>query len=304
MKKVLIVAIVVVAVLVGIGFITRQPTLIYLSRQAQVKIARQGWVAGENIYQLGVPWHRQEHSLSCEVASLKMALDYSGVNVPESELISYLTFDPTPKRGNVWGDPYQGFVGSIDGSMLKTGYGVYWEPIARLGLRYRRTEVIKDGTLQSLITHLEQGRPVVVWGHFGNAGMMTWRTPEGRVIEGINGEHARTLVGFTGDSRNPESVILLDPIYGELRWTVDYFMRNWGNLEHGAVAVYPFPRWASVEGDPTIWEIGADGKTKYGLAMSWSDFLAQGGVPEAINVVDAQWLSGLQSEEIFSLPPV
>ena len=51
-------------------------------------------------------------------------------------------------------------------------------------------------------------------------------------------EHARTLIGYTGDSNNPQLLILLDPIYGEIRMTVNDFMANWGKLDERAVVVY------------------------------------------------------------------
>ena len=70
-------------------------------------------VKGTMDVQLPIRFHRQEHSLSCEVATLKMALQAHGVEVPESELVKNLAYDPTPKRNGVWGDPHKGFVGDI-----------------------------------------------------------------------------------------------------------------------------------------------------------------------------------------------
>ena len=50
---------------------------------------------------LDVPYHKQEHSLSCEVASLLMALKYRGIDVTESELIQQLPIsDPGPRSKN------------------------------------------------------------------------------------------------------------------------------------------------------------------------------------------------------------
>ncbi len=85
-----------------------------------------------SVYLSGVAFHRQEHALSCEIASLKMALSYYGVDVSETQLISELPVDtPGPRQpGNIWGDPEKGFVGNIDGTMPNSGYGVYEKPIA------------------------------------------------------------------------------------------------------------------------------------------------------------------------------
>jgi uncharacterized protein YvpB len=294
----------VVAVVFTLGYFGRQPALLYIGRLTQNKIARIGWVSGEQIVRLNVPFHRQEHSLSCEIASLQMALAGVGINVPESELISHLDFDPTAKSGGVWGDPYKGFVGSVDGAMPRTGYGVYWDPIAKLGLRYTRTRVITDGTLQHLTAQIDAGRPVVVWGHFGNGSKFSWRTPEGRVITAVSGEHARTLIGYIGSSDNPEKLIVMDPIYGEERWSAADFMDNWLDIERGAVAVYPFPRWAKSDDSQTIWEISTDGKQKYGITMTWESFVSQGGSAEAIIPVDAAFLGSLEyGGNLQSLPP-
>lgn len=291
-------------VLFGIGYINHDARILHTLRIIQTKAARQGWVAGEQIVRLDVPFHRQEHSLSCEIAALKMALDYVGIDVPESELISHLVFDPTPRANGVWGDPYKGFVGNIDGKMLRTGYGVYWDPIARVGLRYTRTEVIHDGTLQHLTSHIDQNRPVVVWGHFGRGDRQQWRTESGKLINAVNGEHARTLIGYTGDSHNPQTLILMDPIYGEVRFSAAEFLRNWEALEKGAVAVYHIPRWVRAGDSPTIWEISTDGKTKYGIAMAWEDFVTQGGFAEAVKEVSESVLGQMGTGGILKvLPP-
>ena len=76
---------------------------------------------------LDVPYHRQEHSLSCEIAALKMALDYYGLKISESDLIKELVFNTKDSRSknNIWGDPDLGFVGNIDGKIPNGGYGVY-----------------------------------------------------------------------------------------------------------------------------------------------------------------------------------
>src|SRR3989338_5575168 len=61
---------------------------------------------------LDVPFHKQEHALSCEIATLKMALNYHGQMVAESELLNDLSFDTAAPRSsdNVWGNPDKGFV--------------------------------------------------------------------------------------------------------------------------------------------------------------------------------------------------
>lgn len=190
---------------------------------------------------LSVPYHRQEHALSCEVASLVMALNYKGVQVTENELIVQLPFsDPGPRgKNNTWGDPNVGFVGNIDGRMPNTGYGVYEQPIYDLALKYRAAKIIDNGTLTDLLTELTDGNPVIVWGVVvGRSKDISWKTPEGKTITAQLDEHARTLIGFTGSTEKPELVILLDPLYGEIRLKAADFLKNWELLEKKAVVIY------------------------------------------------------------------
>jgi len=190
---------------------------------------------------LAVPYHHQEHRLSCEVASLLMALNYKGANVTEGELIKQLPVsDPGPRQaGNVWGDPNNGFVGNIDGSMPNTGYGVYEQPIYDLAAKYRSAKIMTGATLSDLISELGNGNPVVVWGvSAAKSSDISWKTPAGKIIAAQMDEHARTLIGYTGASNQPQLLILLDPIYGEIRMKAADFLSNWQLLGNRAVAVY------------------------------------------------------------------
>ncbi|MFA6919161.1 MAG: C39 family peptidase [Patescibacteria group bacterium] len=189
---------------------------------------------------LAVSYHHQEHTLSCEVASLLMALNYKGVQITESELIRQLPVSDSGARSknNTWGDPNLGFVGNINGTMPNTGYGVYEQPIYDLAIKYRPAKIITNVTLSDLITELTNNNPIVVWGVVGAGKDISWKTPEGKIIKAKLDEHARTLIGFTGQSNNPQLMILLDPIYGEIRLSVTDFLKNWGMLDKRAVVIY------------------------------------------------------------------
>src|SRR5947207_2648584 len=85
---------------------------------------------------LEVPWHHQEHNLSCEAAALRMALSYYGINKDELTLIRYMTRDSRPARFDAagrlvrWGDPAYAYVGNPDGHIERySGYGVYFQPV-------------------------------------------------------------------------------------------------------------------------------------------------------------------------------
>lgn len=189
---------------------------------------------------LAVPYHKQEHALSCEVASLLMALQYYEVKVSESDLIRDLNFDTKQSRtrANIWGDPDLGFVGNIDGKIPNGGYGVYEQPILKLALLYRYARVITGIGLTELLKEVEAGHPVIVWGCVASCKDISWQTASGKNVKAVYSEHTRLLIGFTGTAENPKSVILQDPIYGTIYMTKQNFLADWAVLDNKAVVVY------------------------------------------------------------------
>lgn len=187
---------------------------------------------------LSVKFHRQEHSLSCEVAALKMALNYKGVKVSENELIKKLPFaEPKIKKNNTWGDPNIGFVGNIDGKMPNTGYGVYAKPIVVLANDYRPAKIVQNAGLNDLIIALEKENPIVVWTVIGPTKDISWKTPDGKKIKAFQIEHAQVLIGYTGNKDNIKKIILLDPIYGEIYWDKQLFLNRWEILDRQAIVI-------------------------------------------------------------------
>lgn len=232
---------IIATVVLGIFFAlySYMPALIAFRGRYYAKKHNSSNVLGLSIFRLPVKYHKQEHSLSCEIASLKMALNGVGIEVEEGELIRRLKFDPTPKTKGVWGNPYTGFVGDIDGKMGKTGYGVYWQPIADVGNGYTYSEVIQNASPEELAEHLLKGRPIVWWGFFGRGKKISWQTKEGLNIQAIDGEHARTLVGFAGSKESPEGFFIFDPIYGEMFLKTEELVKNSEPFNNSGVVVYP-----------------------------------------------------------------
>ena len=189
--------------------------------------------------ELALPFHRQEHSLSCEAATLKMVLSYYGVGVSESEIIKKMPFDKTQKSNGVWGDPNKGFVGNIDGKMLQDGYGVYWGPLAETARNWKKAEIIEGGSTEMVIEHLLAGHPIIIWGYLGRGQPLKWRTPEGKEIYAINGEHTRVVYGFKGDPDSPDGFLVMDPVYGPAYWERAKFIRNWNAFGRSGVVIYP-----------------------------------------------------------------
>ena len=244
-------------------------------------VALPGYAHAQAI-RLPVKLHVQEHSLSCEIATLKMALSVHGLIVSENDLISRLAFDPTPKGTGVWGDPSKGFVGSIDGRMLVTGYGVYAPPIAQVGNAYASAELLRNGSAGQLARHIAAGNPVIIWGHYGQRlNVFGWHTREGTPVRAVDGEHTRLVYGFDGPVQSPTRFYLVDPVTGAFSWSTDELMRNWSSLDYIGVVVSPQRQWVREAGDTQIWEIDTKRATRRWIT-SWQAFVHRGGSAAAV----------------------
>ena len=181
----------------------------------------------------------QKHKLSCEAASLKMALASKGVFVSEEEIMRKIGFDKTPHRNGIWGDPYKSFVGNIDGKMCYSGYGVYWPAVARAANSWRPAEARSNWKLKDLTKEIVLGNPVVVWGSLPVRTLhnCSWHTPEGKYIKAIREDHVRLVVGFIGPAKNPSKIILNDPLSGRIYWNTSYFLTNWKSFNYSGVVI-------------------------------------------------------------------
>jgi uncharacterized protein YvpB len=189
---------------------------------------------------LPVQFKKQENRVTCEIAALRMSLNYLGIDITENDLIQNMVFNATEPRSmvNEWGDPQLGFVGDINGSIfLGTGYGVYNEPIKTLAEKYTDAEILEEPTLAKVLELTQKGTPVIVWGLLSSKYSTYWSSYEGNLIKAYPGEHARIVMGYTGDINNPKSIILMDPLYGKVRMETGKFLEEWGMLNNMTVAV-------------------------------------------------------------------
>lgn len=181
----------------------------------------------------------QNHSLSCEAASLKMALTGKGTFISEEEITEKIGYDLTPRKRDVWGDPYKIYVGDINGKMCQTGYGVYWEPVAKVAQEFRSAEAFSNWKIEDLTREIKSDNPVIVWGVLPVESLTdcSWYTSGGKYIKAFKETHVRLAIGFIGPPENPSKIILNDPLAGRLYWRTTYFLKNWEAFGYSGVVI-------------------------------------------------------------------
>lgn len=192
----------------------------------------------EEIFRLKVPAIYQKYTLSCETASLRMALLYRGIDVDEDNLLADVGYDPSIRNGDNWGNPYVGFVGKVKGSQMVNGYGVFWEPIARAANKYRYAKSFENWTVDQLTDSIQKGTPVIVWLALKNGRPVEWVAPSGDLINTVADEHAVLAIGFRGTRKNPSHIIINDPLVGESYWDTAIFTKKWSAFKQSGVVVF------------------------------------------------------------------
>jgi len=190
-------------------------------------------------FKLAIPLDFQDYPLSCEAASLKMALRHKGIFVSENQIMNYVGIDSAPRQGNIWGDPYDIYVGSLNGRQNTTGYGVYWGPIAKAAKVWRpNSQAFSGWQISDLTKELKNGNPIIVWGVIGRGAYQdSWYTKDGKYIYAWKGEHSRLVIGFIGNPTSPSKIILNDPYVGVLYWSTSSFLSNWNIFGRSGVVV-------------------------------------------------------------------
>lgn len=172
--------------------------------------------------QLSVPFHRQEHSLSCEAATLRMVLLSKGVDESESSIIGKMPFGPLAS------DPDQEFVGNIDGSQPTSGYGIHWNGLSKIAESYGESEAFSNQPLYFLLDRLHDGNPVIIWGSvFKQPKNISWVTPDGKYVRALNGEHVWVVTGYAGPRHAPTHIFTIDPLRGEQVFRTGEFLSIW-----------------------------------------------------------------------------
>ncbi|HET7098964.1 MAG TPA: C39 family peptidase [Patescibacteria group bacterium] len=187
---------------------------------------------------LSVPAYLQQHTLSCEVSALRMTLAYKGVVKSEDELLGLVGYDNTPHVGGTWGNPYEHFVGNVNGNQMRDGYGVYWGPIERVAKMFGNALAFEHGDIKLLTDNIKKGNPVIIWTYSKNGTPTSWTTPSGVKVFAAAGEHTVVVVGYVGPADNPTKIIVNDSLVGQVYWPRSLFDRKWATFSQSGVIVY------------------------------------------------------------------
>lgn len=162
---------------------------------------------------IAMPVRKQLRGLDCETAALQMALAALGHSYTQDQLIAW---QPAPdlkqpimgpvvnghKTVTHWGNPYQHFVGKIDGAdWIPTGYGVYYPPLVSVAQQHGAPNSYgHEGFRASdIYAAVAAGHPVVVWVETGwmSAYVGKWTAWDGTTIRYSLLEHTVTLSGVS-----------------------------------------------------------------------------------------------------------
>ena len=173
-----------------------------------------------------VPIHQQEHSLSCEYASLQIATAALGREIPEDEFI--------PVVGQA-ANPHDGFRGDIDAEYIfgTDDYGVYPEALAAALPEFGFTGEVFYGGTTRLKAHLAAGEPVVVWIDLGYDTSFTM-TIEGEPVTMAPRSHVVVAYGYAD-----EGVLISDPDSSTPKRLIAWedFNIMWSSMDRMALAV-------------------------------------------------------------------
>ncbi len=170
----------------------------------------------------GVAMIYQNHPLSCEEASTSMALTHQGIHVSQDQILAEIGADLRPKyvdaAGRVrWGNPYETFVGNVNGSESNyTGFGTYWPPLVRVA-RAHGARVLAYGAMSAatIYARVIAGHPVVAFATWDWAWhpRRDYLSFDGQWIPWIGpvfASHVYVVVGVS-----PSQVLVNDPIRGQ-----------------------------------------------------------------------------------------
>lgn len=185
-------------------------------------------VSSNGVFVSGVPFYKQQRSLSCEYAALYIATSAYGNGISEYAFDDVVGWSP---------NPHWGYRGSITGEWGNTvDYGVYPEALSAALPTFGYTGEVfySGGDTTSLKAWIDSGVPVVVWlGLWGDL----------RVIEETDGVPYALTAGMhvvVAYGYDDEGVWVSDPGLGTDRFfSWSDFTSFYSVLDGMSLAVYP-----------------------------------------------------------------
>ncbi|MDR4943190.1 C39 family peptidase (plasmid) [Bacillus sp. N5-665] len=195
----------------------------------------------EIVRPLDVPLILQKPELmrGCEVTSLAMVLQFSGVQVDKMELASKIKHVPFQSNG-LKGNMHKGFIGDM-ATFDKPGLGVYVEPILELGKLYVTEEKVKNLSHkepQQIYEAIDQGLPVWVltnalFKQLPDDQFYTWKTEAGEMKVTYQ-QHSVVVTDY-----DDQYVYINDPLKTEKHIAINRndFEQAWIQMGRQAMAI-------------------------------------------------------------------
>lgn len=199
--------------------------------EALVNPVIQSFETEPNLKILPVPYYRQQYSRSCESASLRMALSYRGVVANDMEIVRAAGYNPKQADwvNRIWDNPYEMFVGFIDGP--NSGYGMYASALAKAANSFgRETKVLSNPSPEQLASEIISGNPIVMWGYINDTvpKLSYFYTESGEKVPIYSNEHARIIIGVVGSEHDPVGFYVHDPLSGRANeyWSKERLVKH------------------------------------------------------------------------------
>jgi uncharacterized protein YvpB len=173
-----------------------------------------------------------------EITCLAIVLNYLGDYVDKVYLAeNYLTM---AEPGTA--SPYDAYLG--DPKVAKGSYGCYAPVITDAANRYfedkgntrKRAMDVSGSTLKELLTFVENGSPVLVWGttNLVDSKVTAEWEIDGEVIQWQGYEHCTVLMGYNGTK---ETVIVADPLRGIVEFDMVKYYQRYAEQHYNAVII-------------------------------------------------------------------
>jgi len=70
---------------------------------------------------------------------------------------------------------------------------------------------------------------------------MTWKTPEGKRVQALSGDHVFILLGYVGSREHPTHIIVWDTDTGRHVYTTQEWMRKWSMMQYRSFLIERLP---------------------------------------------------------------